>query len=65
MITLETFRAEQQARYAVEREYRLAQDKLNNPKKLTIRQTQVLMNKYGFDKALVIAKRYNTIMKGI
>ena len=65
MITLETFRAEQQARYAVEREYRLAQDKLNNPKKLTIRQTQLLINKYGFDKALVIAKRYNTIMKGI
>jgi hypothetical protein len=65
MDTLNRIRQEQQARYAVEREYRLAQDKLNNPKKLTIRQTQVLMNKYGFDKALVIAKRYNTIMKGI
>lgn len=65
MNTLERIRNEQQARYAIEREYRLAKEKLNNPKRLTIRQTQILMDKYGMDKALVIAKRYNTIMKGI
>jgi hypothetical protein len=64
MKTLDRIKSEQQARYAIEREYRLAKDKLNNPNKLTIRQTQILMNKYGFDKALVIAKRYNTLKKG-
>ena len=62
--SVEAYRVAQQERYAIEREYRLAKDKLNNPNKLTIRQTQILMNKYGFEKALVIAKRYNTLKKG-
>lgn len=30
---------------------------------LTIRQCQVLNNKYGFDKAMIIAKRYASIVK--
>ena len=64
MITLSRIKNEQQARYAIERENYLAKDKLNNPDKLTIRQTQILINKYGFEKALVIAKRYNTLKKG-
>lgn len=64
MITLNRIKSEQQARYAIERENYLAQDKINNPDKLTIRQTQILINKYGFEKALVIAKRYNTLKKG-
>ena len=30
---------------------------------LTIRQCQILLNKYGFDKANVIAKRYASLKK--
>ena len=30
---------------------------------LSIRQCQILNNKYGFDKALVIAKRYASLQK--
>jgi len=30
---------------------------------LTIRQCQILNNKYGFDKAMVIAKRYASLSK--
>lgn len=64
MKTLNRIKAEQQARYALQSESYLYNDKLNNPTKLTIRQTQILMNKYGIEKALVIAKRYNTMKKG-
>ena len=38
----------------------------NNPlpkEALTIRQCQMLLNKYGFDKAKVIAKRYYSLKK--
>lgn len=37
----------------------------NNPTTyaLTIRQCQILNNKYGFDKAMVIAKRYASLQK--
>ena len=61
---LEDYRIAQQERYAIEREYKLARDKANTPNRLTIRQTQLLMNKYPIDKAMNIAKRYNT-MKGV
>ena len=30
---------------------------------LTIRQCQILLNKYGFDKANLIAKRYASLKK--
>jgi len=30
---------------------------------LTIRQCQILNNKYGFDKAMIIAKRYASLSK--
>ena len=30
---------------------------------LTLRQCQILNNKYGFDKAMVIAKRYASLSK--
>ena len=30
---------------------------------LTLRQCQILNNKYGFDKAMVIAKRYASLQK--
>ncbi len=63
MKTLNRIKNEQQAQYAIERDNYLAQDKINNPDKLTIRQTQILMNKYGMDKALVIASRYNSLKK--
>jgi hypothetical protein len=39
---------------------------INNPLPsyaLTIRQCQILNNKYGFDKAMVIAKRYASLQK--
>jgi hypothetical protein len=39
---------------------------INNPLPsyaLSIRQCQILNNKYGFDKALVIAKRYASLQK--
>lgn len=39
---------------------------INNPLPsyaLTIRQCQILNNKYGFDKASVIAKRYYSLKK--
>lgn len=39
---------------------------INNPLPsyaLTIRQCQILNNKYGFDKAKVIAKRYASLQK--
>jgi len=61
---LEDYRIAQQERYAIEREYKLARDKVNSPTRITIRQTQLLMNKYPIDKAMNIAKRYNT-MKGV
>ena len=38
----------------------------NNPlpaNALTLRQCQILLNKYGMDKATVIAKRYASIVK--
>jgi hypothetical protein len=37
----------------------------NNPTNyaLTIRQCQILNNKYGFDKASIIAKRYASLKK--
>lgn len=62
--SVEDYRIAQQERYAIEREYNLARDKANNPNRLTIRQTQLLMNKYSIDKAMLIAKRYNQ-MKGV
>ena len=54
----------QQERYAIERENFRNKLAVNEPHKLTIRQTQILVDKYGFEKALVIAKRYNTLKKG-
>jgi hypothetical protein len=30
---------------------------------LTLRQCQILNNKYGFDKAMIIAKRYASLSK--
>ena len=39
---------------------------INNPLPsyaLTIRQCQILNNKYGFDKAMIIAKRYASLQK--
>jgi len=30
---------------------------------LSIRQCQILQNKYGFDKAMIIAKRYASLQK--
>ena len=62
--SVEDYRIAQQERYAIESAYYVARDKANNPNRLTIRQTQVLMNKYGMDKAILIASRYNK-MKGV
>ena len=39
---------------------------INNPLPsyaLTLRQCQILNNKYGFDKAMIIAKRYASLQK--
>ena len=39
---------------------------INNPLPsyaLTIRQCQILNNKYGFEKAMIIAKRYASLQK--
>ena len=62
--SVEALRVAQQERYASEREIFRNKLAVNEPHKLTIRQTQILMDKYGFEKALVIAKRYNTMKKG-
>jgi hypothetical protein len=39
---------------------------INNPLPsyaLTLRQCQILNNKYGFEKAMIIAKRYASLQK--
>lgn len=59
--SLEAYRIAQQERYALQGERYLASLSKN---KLTPRQTQLLMNKYPFAKAMQIAKRYNQ-MKGV
>lgn len=58
---LEDIRIAQQERYALQGERYLS---TLSKDKLTPRQTQILMNKYPIDKAMQIAKRYNT-MKGV
>ena len=59
--SVEEYRVAQQGRYAIERERYLS---TLSTKKLTIRQTQILMNKYSLEKAIYIASRYNQ-MKGV
>jgi hypothetical protein len=51
----------QQARYSRESERYLANQSAS---RLSIRQTQILMNKYSTDKAMYIASRFNSI-KGV
>jgi phage regulator Rha-like protein len=57
--------AVQQAKYARQSAFYREQSKLNRPFSLTIRQTQILMNKYSTEKAMKIASRYNSIMQWV
>ena len=51
----------QQARYSRDSERYLASQ---SQSRLSIRQTQILMNKYTIEKAMYIASRFNSI-KGV